>query len=112
MFICLRAYNFPAFPGGSASKEYSCNVGDLGSIPGLERSPEEGHVNPLLYTCLDNPHGQRSLVGNSPWGHKESDMTEQLSPSREKEYSGNCYKANLTGTKKVGCVPLMDDLKC
>ena len=57
-------------------------------------------------------HGQRSLVGNSPWGHKESDMTEQLSPSREKEYSGNCYKANLTGTKKVGCVPLMDDLKC
>ena len=55
MFICLRAYNFPAFPGGSASKEYSCNVGDLGSIPGLERSPEEGHDNPFQYPCLKNP---------------------------------------------------------
>ena len=82
MFICLRAYNFPPFPGGSASKEYTCNVGDLGSIPGLGRSPEGGHVNPLLYSCLDNPHGQRSLVGNSPWGHKESDMTAWLSTAQ------------------------------
>ena len=55
MFICLRAYNFPAFPGGSASKEYSCNVGDLGSIPGSERFPGEGNGNPLHYSCLENP---------------------------------------------------------
>ena len=34
--------------------------------------------NPLQYSCLENPHGQRSLVGYSPWGRKESDMTEQL----------------------------------
>ena len=51
---------------------------DLGSIPGLGRSPGGGHGNPLQYSCLENPHGQ-SLVGYSPWGHKESDMTEQLS---------------------------------
>ena len=65
---------FLGFPGGSDDKE-SCNVGDLGLIPGLGRSPEGGHGNPLQYSCLENPHGQRSLVGYSPWGHEESDMT-------------------------------------
>ena len=49
------------FPGGSDSKESACNVGDLGSIPGLGRSPEGGHGNPLQYSCLENPHGQKSL---------------------------------------------------
>ena len=38
-----------------------------------------GHVNPLQYSCLENPQGQRSLAGYSPWGHKELDMTEWLS---------------------------------
>ena len=52
------------------------NVGVPGLIPGSGRSPEEGNGNPLQYFCLENPHGQRSLVGSSPWGHKESDMTE------------------------------------
>ena len=37
-----------------------------------------GHGNPLQYFCLENPHGQRSLAGYSPWGHKELDTTEQL----------------------------------
>ena len=49
-----------------------------GSIPGLGRSPGGGHGSPLQYSCLENPHEQRSLVGYSPWGHKESDMTERL----------------------------------
>ena len=56
----------------------ACNVGELGSTPGLGRSLEEGHGNPLQYSCLENPHGQRSLAGYSPWGHEESDTTEQL----------------------------------
>ena len=43
------------FPAGSGSKEFTCNVGDLGSIPGLGRSPEEGNGNPLQYSCLENP---------------------------------------------------------
>ena len=38
----------------------------------------EGNGNPLQYSCLENPHGQRSLAGHSPWGRKESDMTKQL----------------------------------
>ena len=69
----------PCFPGGSDGKEPTCNVGDLGSIPGLGRFPGVGHGNPLQYSFLENPHGQRSLVGYSPWGGKESDMTERLS---------------------------------
>ena len=55
------------------------NAGDIregGSIPGSERSPGGGHGNPLQYSCLENPHGQRSLAGHSPWVHKESDTTE------------------------------------
>ena len=70
---------FLGFPDGSDGRESACNVGDLGSIPGLERLPGGGHGNPLQYFCLENPHGQRSLVGYSPWGHKESDTTERLS---------------------------------
>ena len=54
---------FLGFPGGSDSKECACNVGDLGSIPGLGRSSGGGHSNSLQYSCLENPHGQRSLVG-------------------------------------------------
>ena len=64
------------FRGGSDSKESSCNAEDLGFIPGLGRSPGGGHGKPLRYSCLENPHGQRSLVGYSPWGHKASDVTE------------------------------------
>ena len=68
--------SFLGFPGGSGGKESASNAGDLGSIPGLGRSPREGHGNPLQCSCLENPHGQRSLVGCSPWGHRESDRTE------------------------------------
>ena len=60
-------------------KESACSGGDVVSIPRLVRSPGGGHGNPLQYSCLENPHGQRSLVSYSPWDPKESDMTEQLS---------------------------------
>ena len=46
--------------------------------PSLGRPPEGGHGNPLQYSCLENPHGQRSLADYSPWGCKESDTTGQL----------------------------------
>ena len=52
---------------------------DVGLIPGLRRSPREEKGNPFQYSCLGNPHGQRSLVGCSPWSRRESDMTERLS---------------------------------
>ena len=64
------------FPGGSDGKESTCNVEDLGLIPGLGRSLEERLGNPLQYSCLENPRGQRSLVGYSPVGCKELDTTE------------------------------------
>ena len=67
------------FHGVSDGKESTCNVGDLGLIPGLGRSPGEGNGYPLQYSCLENPHGQRSLAGYGPWGWEESDATEQLS---------------------------------
>ena len=52
--ILLHIYTLPLIPGGR-------------------------HGNSLLYSCLENAHGQRSLAGYSPWGRKESDMTERLS---------------------------------
>ena len=69
------------FPGDSDGKESACNAGDLGSIPGSGRSPGEGNGNPLQYSCLATPHRERSLVGCSPGGRKESDTTEQVTLS-------------------------------
>ena len=74
------------FPGGSDGKEPTCNSGDSDSIPGLGRSPGGGHGNPLQYSCLENPHGQTSLVGYSPWGRKGSDTTERLTHVQQLAY--------------------------
>ena len=52
--------------------------GSPGFNPESGRSPGGGHSNPFQYSCLENPHAQRSLVGYSPWGRKESDMTKRL----------------------------------
>ena len=57
------------FPDSSVGKESTCNVGDPGLIPGLGRSPGEGKGYPLQYSGLENSM-------DSPWGRKESDMTE------------------------------------
>ena len=54
------------FLGGLKSKESACSAGDPGSIPGSGRSPGGGHGNPLQYSCVENSHGQRSLVDYSP----------------------------------------------
>ena len=79
-------YTHAGFPGDSDGKESTCSVGDLGSIPGLGRSPGGGHGNPLQYSCLGNAHEQRSLAGYSPWSRKELDTTklaaEQLSTAQ------------------------------
>ena len=81
--LCYIVIEFPKsvinnlrFPGGSDGKESFCNVGDVGSIPGLGRSLGEGNDYPLQYSYLENPRGQRSLAGYSPWGRKDSNMTE------------------------------------
>ena len=94
------------FPGSSAGIECDCNAGDSCLIPGLGRYPGVGIGYPiqyswaslvtqmvknltamqysLQYSCLENPYGQRSLLGYSPWGHKESDVTERLSTAQHK----------------------------
>ena len=66
--ICFKAaFSYPkGFPSGSAGKESVCNVGDLGSISGLGRSPGEGKGYPLQYSGLEN-----SMDYCSPWGCKE-----------------------------------------
>ena len=65
------------FPGCSDNKESACNAGGLSLIPGLGRPPGEGNGNPLQHSCLENPMDRRAWRA-SPWGHKESDMTERL----------------------------------
>ena len=66
------------FSSGSGGTESACNVGDLGSIPGLGRSPGEGNGNPVQYSCLENPMDggvwwatvlgvAKSLTGLSDW---------------------------------------------
>ena len=56
--ILVQVEDYLGFPAGSDGKESTCNVGDLGSIPGLGRSPGGGHGILLQYSCLD---------GESPW---------------------------------------------
>ena len=70
-FIVLFPYNYLlGYPGGSDSKEFACNAGDLGSIHGLGRSPGEVNGYPFRYFLPGESHGQRILAGYSPWGHK------------------------------------------
>ena len=64
----LASIYFITLHCGSAGKESACNAGDLGSTPGLRRSPGEGKGYPLQYSGLEN-----AMVCNSPWSHKESD---------------------------------------
>ena len=61
---CLSSSH--GLPWWLRSKESACNAGDLGSVPGLGRSPGGGHGNPLWYSCLENLHWPRSLERCSP----------------------------------------------
>ena len=63
------------FPDSLNSKEYACNAGDPGLIPGSGRSPGEGHGNPLQCSCLENPM-DRGAWWATGHGIAESDMTE------------------------------------
>ena len=105
---------FLVFPSDSAGKESACNAGDLGWIPGSGRSPGGGHGNPLQYSGLENPHGQRSLVGYSPWGRKESDTTEWLSIAQhylpQVSLHAPCRGVFTNAALWLGLVPHLPDL--
>ena len=62
LYINKNFAAWKSFTNFSDGKESACNVGELASIPGLGRSPREGHGNPLQFSYLENPHGQRSLM--------------------------------------------------
>ena len=71
-FIYNFMYTVVGFPGGSDGKESACNTEHLGLIPGSGRSPGGGHGNPLQYSCLENPCGQRSLAGQQSMGSQRA----------------------------------------
>ena len=74
--VCIRYCVISIGASGSGGKESACNWGDPGLIPRMGRSPGEGNSNSLQEFLSGEFLGQRSLAGYSPWGHKESDMTE------------------------------------
>ena len=63
------------FPDGSVGKEFDCNAGNAGLIPGSGRSPGEGNGNPLQYSCLRNPLDRRAWWATVHRVAKESDAT-------------------------------------
>ena len=79
LILALRLPDcFSNFPGGSHGKASVYSAGDLGLSPGLGRSPGEGNGISTPVLLPGKSHRQRSLVGYSLWGRKESDMTERL----------------------------------
>ena len=73
------------FPGGLNGKEFPCNVGDLSSIHGLERSPGGGHGNPVRYSGLENLMDREAWQAIVPWV-AELDLTEQLSTAHRENH--------------------------
>ena len=67
------------FPGGSNDKNFACNAGDLGSVPGLGGSPGEGIGYPLQYSCLGDPMDRRAWQATVHEVAKQSGSTEQPS---------------------------------
>ena len=63
-------------PWWLSGEEYACQVGDVGSLPELGRSPGEGNGNPLQYSCLEDPTVREAWWATADGGHKESDMTD------------------------------------
>ena len=97
--VALVVKNSPANEGDTR---------DLGSIPMSGRSPGGEHGNPLQDSCLENPHGQRILVGYSPWHHKELDTTEWLSTWTLNGFSFTA--SQIVVVQSLSCVWLFETL--
>ena len=87
----LACSRTPSFPYGSDGKEFACNMGDLGLIPELGRSPGGGHGNPLQYSCLENSMDKRAWwaadhrgskswtqLSNQAWHRAQAQFTQIL----------------------------------
>ena len=77
------------FPGGSDDKESACNVGDLGCILGVRKIPWRREWQPTPVFLPGESHGQKSLVDNSPWGHKS--QTRWVTKHTHKRLVIYCY---------------------
>ena len=84
-YLCyLKSFRFVRllvrldFPGGSVVENPPASARDTGLIPESERSPAEGSGSPFRCSCLGISRGQRILVDCSPWGCKESDVSERM----------------------------------
>ena len=94
-FLCVGS------PGSSAVKNPPAKH-EMSSVPGSGRSPGEGNGNSLQHSCLENPHGQRSLAGCVPWDCKESDTTERLSTAHSTILGRRDGESGLYSIYKVG----------
>ena len=77
----FKLHYLRSFPSDSDSKESACNAADLDLIPGVGKIPWRREWLPTPVFLPGEFHGQRSLASYSPWGHKESDMSERLTLS-------------------------------
>ena len=109
--ICMYIYVYYmhiiytwGFPGSSDSKEFTCNTGDLGSMPGLGRSPGGGQGNPLQYIHLENPW--LWYTGSQRVGHSWSNwarMHVHISSEMKLFISNPCSTMKLTRLSKCFC---------
>ena len=102
------------FPSGSDSKASVCNAGDLGSIPGLGRSPGKGNGSPLQYSCLEKPmdHARARTRSPSPraWIKRLHTYTENKHHTRANKFQGKTYQANSPATQEHS--PELQDTGC
>ena len=86
--ITRESYSL-GFPGGSDSKEGACSAGGREFDPWVRKTPWRSEWQPTPVFLPGDFHGQRSLVGYSPWGHKESATTQQLAHTHTVKYAKN-----------------------
>ena len=99
LLVCFNFRLNYGLSGGSDGKESTCNAGnsrDMGLIPELGRSPARGKWRPTPVFLPGKFHGQRSLAGYSPWGHQESDTTEQVGMKMNEGWCKNGIHAETT----------------
>ena len=90
-------------PSGSDGKESASNMGDLGSIPRLGRSPGGGHGNPLQYSCLENPHGEEpGRLQSTGWQRIRHDWATKHSTTRLTLFHSPIHLSSLQATLSLG----------